>query len=61
MAPTSTTRYTLRATTPDWRAVMRSSSEVTDHGRGGRRPSGTGRRTVSDVANRDFTAEIPDR
>jgi len=40
---------------------MRSSREVADRGRGGRRPSGTGRRTVSDLMNRDFTAEIPDR
>jgi hypothetical protein len=37
---------------------MRSSREVTD---GGRPPSGTGIRTVPDLMNRDFTAEIRDR
>src|SRR5260370_17382272 len=37
---------------------MRFSRWVGDGGRGGRRPSGTGRRGGSDVMNRDVTAEI---
>jgi hypothetical protein len=40
---------------------MRSSREVADSGGGARPPSGTGRRAVPGLMNRDFTAEIPVR
>jgi hypothetical protein len=60
MAPTSAIDYTLPGDdAPTVRAVMRFSREVADGGRGGRRPSGPGRRAGSDLMNRDFTAEIP--
>jgi hypothetical protein len=40
---------------------MRSSREVADGGGGGRPPSGTGRRAVPDLTDRDFTAEVRGR